>query len=1090
VSGLTAGNVTLSAVLYGYSFTAGFANPVAVGPDFIGANFTAQETVRLSITATDPTATEGGDTATITLSRSGSTASPLKVKRSGILGTAEEFEYTITPEATYDFSLLSFVYTIPAGQSAVTLTITAENDGVSEGPETLTLEFQSAATYNIFGDSSATVTLFDSGLSLPMVSVEALDADAGETGDSATFIVSRVGSTASALTVPFNLSGSAGNGIDYAVIATSVVIPAGQSSTPILVTPINDSMIEGVEEVILALAASASYFVSPASGAASAFITDDDIPTVTLDATDAVASEAGQDPATFVVTRSGNTSTPITVNYAIAGSAQHGVDYAVLPGVVTIPAGSSASSITIVPVDDTIGEPAQTVVIQLRGGTTYLMGSPASATSTLTDNDLPVVTVGVSDATCAEPADAGQFKFTTAGTGSGNITVRYTVTGTAASGTDYTALVGTLSMGRNTTATVSVAVLDDVLPEDLETVTVTIEPDPAYTTFLDKTATLNLLDNERNIVNAVPFGSSLDEAGGASLTYYVSRQGATTSALTVTYGMGGIASNGVDYETLSGTAVIAAGQSGVNVTAAITDDSLLEGTETATLTLTPAAGYGIGIASATHYITDNEVPVTQASFASATDSGSESAGTVNIPVTLSEASATPVTVEYAIAGGSATGGIDYTLAAGMLTFDPGVTSVNIPLTIIDDLFDEPAQTVIVEIKNAWNASLGTSSHTYTINDNDNPPPVTAGFAAAFSAGGENVSPAVLLVTLSAAYPTPVTVNYAATSGTATGGGVDYTLAPGTVTFAPGETVQSIPITIIDDTLNEANETVIVTLDGPVGATLNANTTHTYTINLNDDTIASYEVSAPSPQTAGVPFLTTVTAKNVYGNPVTTDSTTVVTMTGTGSVQYDSDGNGTFDDYTKTLSNGTFTISTKDAVVEAVTLTATDGHSKTGSSSSITILNAFYGAWMAGYTGLTGINNLPGDDRDGDGLTNLQEYAFGMNPINPTLPGIAHGSGVLTSTGPPYAANFAAGTGWDFGAVFCRRVNYASVVLTYTVQFSADNAVWVDSTATPTVLATDAGGVMEAVSVPYPLFIRPGGVVKKAQFFRVGVSMAP
>jgi hypothetical protein len=124
------------------------------------------------------------------------------------------------------------------------------------------------------------------------------------------------------------------------------------------------------------------------------------------------------------------------------------------------------------------------------------------------------------------------------------------------------------------------------------------------------------------------------------------------------------------------------------------------------------------------------------------------------------------------------------------------------------------------------------------------------------------------------------------------------------------------------------------------------------------------------------------------------------------------------------------------------------------------------------------------------LTNLQEYAFGMNPINPTLPGIAHGSGVLTSTGPPYAANFAAGTGWDFGAVFCRRVDYAAAGLTYTVQFSADNAVWVDSTATPTVLATDAGGVMEAVSVPYPLFIRPGGVVKKAQFFRVGVSMAP
>ncbi len=520
---------------------------------------------------------------------------------------------------------------------------------------------------------------------------------------------------------------------------------------------------------------------------------------------------------------------PLTVNYALSGSAQHGVDYAVLPGVLTIPAGASTGSINIVPIDDAIGEPQQTIAVQIRGGTSYAVGSPASATANLADNDVPVVTVGVSDATCAEPADAGQFKFTTAGTGSGNITVRYTVTGTATSGTDYTALVGTLSMGRNTTATVSVAVLDDVLPEDLETVTVMIDPDLAYTTFLDKTATLNLLDNERNIVNVTPAGGSLGEADGVSLTYYVSRQGSTASALTVTYGMSGTATNGTDYQAVSGTAVIPAGQSGVNVFASITDDSLLEGTETAILTLTPVAAYGLGIASATHYITDDDVPLIEVGFGSSAGSGNENVGTVNIPVTLSATSADPVTVEYAIAGGSATGGIDYNIVSGLLTLDPGVTSLNIPLTIIDDIFAEPAQTVIIELKNAWHASLGTSRHTYTINDNDNPPYV--GFAAVSSAAGENVSPAVLVVTLSAAQPAPVTVHYAATGGgTATGGGVDYTLEPGTLTFSPGETEQSIPITIIDDTLNEADETIIVTLDSPIGATLNANTTHTYTIN--------------------------------------------------------------------------------------------------------------------------------------------------------------------------------------------------------------------------------------------------------------------
>jgi hypothetical protein len=60
-------------------------------------------------------------------------------------------------------------------------------------------------------------------------------------------------------------------------------------------------------------------------------------------------------------------------------------------------------------------------------------------------------------------------------------------------------------------------------------------------------------------------------------------------------------------------------------------------------------------------------------------------------------------------------------------------------------------------------------------------------------------------------------------GTATGGGVDYTLSLGTLTFASGETVKLIPITIIDDTLNESNEIVIVKLNSPTGAVLNANT---------------------------------------------------------------------------------------------------------------------------------------------------------------------------------------------------------------------------------------------------------------------------
>jgi len=99
----------------------------------------------------------------------------------------------------------------------------------------------------------------------------------------------------------------------------------------------------------------------------------------------------------------------------------------------------------------------------------------------------------------------------------------------------------------------------------------------------------------------------------------------------------------------------------------------------------------------------------------------------------------------------------------------------------------------------------------------------------------------------------------------------------------------------------------------------------------------FEVAATSPQISGSTFSVQVTAKDSSGNTVTADSSTLVTMTSsTGNVQFDSDGNGTFGDNTKTLSSGTFTIKTKDSVAESVTITATGGGAS-GNSPAITVI---------------------------------------------------------------------------------------------------------------------------------------------------------
>ena len=90
-----------------------------------------------------------------------------------------------------------------------------------------------------------------------------------------------------------------------------------------------------------------------------------------------------------------------------------------------------------------------------------------------------------------------------------------------------------------------------------------------------------------------------------------------------------------------------------------------------------------------------------------------------------------------------------------------------------------------------------------------------------------------------------------TGGTATGGGVDYTLAAGTLTFDPGVTSDDVVISIVDDGDGESDETIEVTLSSPTGATLGINTIHTYTINDNDEAppIAHWDLDDGSGTTA-------------------------------------------------------------------------------------------------------------------------------------------------------------------------------------------------------------------------------------------------
>jgi len=111
------------------------------------------------------------------------------------------------------------------------------------------------------------------------------------------------------------------------------------------------------------------------------------LPYVSVSAADAAASEPGVNTGTFIVARTGAASAPLTVSYTVAGTATSGSDYAPLSGSVTIPAGAPSATIVLTVLDDTLAEPDESVLLTLAGGASYAVGSPSSATVTISDDD-------------------------------------------------------------------------------------------------------------------------------------------------------------------------------------------------------------------------------------------------------------------------------------------------------------------------------------------------------------------------------------------------------------------------------------------------------------------------------------------------------------------------------------------------------------------------------------------------------------------------------------------------------------------------------------------------------------------------------
>ena len=735
-----------------------------------------------------------------------------------------------------DFTAASGTLTFEAGTTSQTVSVSTASDSTTEQNEFLVLRLSSPTNAILAAnDSTATGTINDDGP--PAVSV--FGATQTE-GGSVNFTVSLSASTKKAVTVQYaTSSGTATSGTDFTAKSGTLTFSVGTDSQTVSVSTTNDSTDEENETFTLTLSSPTNATLG--DDTATGTITDnDDPPTVSV----ANASATEGDAVDFTVSLSTASAKEVTVQYATASdTATSGTDFTATSGTLTFSAGTDSQTVSVSTTDDSTDEENEAFTLTLSSPANATLGAKASATGTINDDD-GTSTLSVSNASATEGASV-TFTVSLSPASGQTVTVQYaTSSGTATSGTDFTAKSGTLTflpLPGGTSLTVSVQTTEDTDEEEDETFTLTLSNPTNATLGTNATATgtINEPDEESLPLVSVSGGNSVTEGNAVEFTFTLSE--ASESLVTVNYtphqARGDTATRDDDFSWLSGVALFFPGAMSLTLGVSTTDDALDEGNETFTVTLTGARNAALSASkSAGGTILDNDSPPTvSVSNASATEGSS-----VSFMVSLSAESGKQVTVDYATSSGTATSGTDFTAASGTLTFAAGTTSQTVSVsTTEDDTTDEGNETFTLTLSGPTNATLEDATGTGTINDAAGQPTLNVSGASADEGKAVNFA-----VTLSVASEQQVTVNYATSSGTATSG-TDYTATNGTLTFAANEMSKTVSVSTADDASDEEDETFTLTLSSPTNAALGDDTA-TGTIRDNDapPMVRASDASAP------------------------------------------------------------------------------------------------------------------------------------------------------------------------------------------------------------------------------------------------------
>ena len=452
------------------------------------------------------------------------------------------------------------------------------------------------------------------------------------------------------------------------------------------------------------------------------------LPTVSVGDASIVEGSSGTVQMNFTVSLSKAATGPVTVAYATAdGTATAGSDYIAKSGTITFAAGETHKTVSIAVNGDKVAELNETLGLTLSAPSGATIADGAAVGTILTDDVIvPKITIG--DATIKE-GDGGtrdlSFTLTLSEATSGPVSVTYgTEDGTAKAGLDYVAQTGTVTFAPGETSKViNIKVTGDTVIEGNETLKINLTG--ATGGKIADRLGIGTIVNDDATISIANATVTEGNAGSSELAFTVSLSAATSGPVTVAYATtNGTAKAGQDYAAQSGLLTFAAGETSKVIRVQVTGDTAVEANETLKVNLTSPTGATIRDGSALGTIVNDDSATTLPSLsiadASAAEGSAATPGQTSFTVSLSTASTSPVTVNFATANGTALAGSDYVAQSGTLTFAPGETQKTIQVATIGDSAVEANEGFSVVLSNPAGATIADATGAGTIVNDDAP----------------------------------------------------------------------------------------------------------------------------------------------------------------------------------------------------------------------------------------------------------------------------------------------------------------------------------------------------------------------------------